>query len=65
MQHDLLPQDAAKVIGVSADTIRWYESRGLLRARRTISGVRLFNREDVERFARERAAKRASSVKYP
>lgn len=60
MHQDLLSQDAAKILKVSADTVRLYESRGLLKARRTVSGVRLFRREDVEKFARERTARKSA-----
>lgn len=47
--------DVARILGVSPSTIRGYERDGLLRAARTASGTRLFDREDVQRFAAERA----------
>ena len=46
--------DAARVVGVSPDAIRLYEKAGKLAAIRTASGVRLFRKRDVERFARMR-----------
>lgn len=49
--------DAAKVAGVAAETIRLWERLGKLPAMRTASGLRLFNRADVEQFARRRAAR--------
>lgn len=53
-------QDAARVIGVSADAVRWYERHGLLAARRTAGGARIFQRKVVEKFARERTARKAA-----
>ena len=49
---------AARIIGVTAETVRQYGRKGLLRTLRTDGGWRLFLREDVERFAAERAARR-------
>jgi excisionase family DNA binding protein len=47
--------EAARLCGVSADTIRRWEAAGRLLARRTGTGVRIFVRADVERLALERA----------
>jgi excisionase family DNA binding protein len=41
---------AAKILDVSEATVRSYERRGKLPALRTSSGVRLFNKSDVEQF---------------
>ena len=49
--------DAARVAGVSVDTIRVWDRNGVLHARRTAGGVRLFEREDVERVVSERQAR--------
>ncbi len=49
--------DAARILGVSADSVRVYERAGRLAATRTAGGVRLFTREDVERLAGERAGR--------
>lgn len=46
-------RQAARALGVSENTIRRWEQRGLLRAVRLPSGVRRFRPEDVE-AARER-----------
>lgn len=46
---------AARVIGVSEATVRLMERRGELPATRTSTGIRLFDRNVVERVARERA----------
>jgi DNA-binding transcriptional MerR regulator len=54
----LLTAEAARLIGVTPTTIRAMEQRGLLVAERTPSGVRLFERDLVERVARERAERR-------
>lgn len=50
----LLIGEAARVVGVSADTLRSWADVGRLPCRR-IGGVRVFNRGDLERVARERA----------
>jgi excisionase family DNA binding protein len=47
--------EAARVLGVSADMVRWLEREGRLPAQRTTNGVRLFRRGDVEKLAAERA----------
>ncbi len=54
MSDYLTVGDAAKIIKVSADSIRLYEKHGKLPAVRTASGIRLFNRHDVEMFAKKR-----------
>lgn len=51
-------QDAAKIIGVSTDTIRWYERTGRLPATRTLGGTRLFSLATVEQFALARSQRR-------
>ena len=59
----ILTTEAAGIIGVAADTIRYWERTGRLRAVKTSGGVRLFARHDVEalRDGRERAALGRSS----
>lgn len=57
--NDLLtPSEAAKLLGVSADTVRLYADAGKLSTLRTQSGRRFFRRVDVERLASDRAKKR-------
>lgn len=53
----LTTSDAARLVGVSKDTIRLWERRGKLPAERTPGGVRLFQRADVEALANQRARK--------
>ena len=57
MQQELLTADVARLAVVTPATVRNWANAGSLPARRTISGVRLFDRRDVERFiaAREKA----------
>lgn len=53
--HDfILTSEAAQILHRSAATVRQWERRGLLRATKTDRGVRLFDRNDVERLAREK-----------
>lgn len=57
-QHpdDLLtPSDAARVLGLSADSVRVLSDNGRLPSMRTVSGRRLFRRSDVDRLAVQRA----------
>lgn len=42
--------DAAAVLGVTTRTLRYYEQRGLVTARRTTSGQREYGEEDVRRL---------------
>jgi excisionase family DNA binding protein len=54
--NDLLtPSDAARVLGLSADSVRVLSDSGRLPSMRTIGGRRLFRRGDVDRLALERA----------
>jgi excisionase family DNA binding protein len=54
--NDLLtPSDAARVLGLSADSVRVLSDNGRLPAMRTVSGRRLFRRGDVDRLALQRA----------
>lgn len=52
----LLTGDVARILEVSPDTVRLWERQGRLPALRTVRGVRLFDRRDVERLATERRA---------
>jgi DNA-binding transcriptional MerR regulator len=55
MDSKLLSGDVAKILGWTPDYVRVLERTGQLHAVKTASGVRLFDRTDIERFARERA----------
>ncbi len=48
---------------LSAEMIRYLERVGKLRAHKTERGFRIFIRTDVEKLARERAARKAGAVK--
>ena len=49
-----LTSQAARAFGVSPETVRLWERRGVLPALKTVGGVRLFDRRDVERLAQQR-----------
>ena len=53
--------EVARLLNVVPNTVRGYESAGLLSADRTATGVRIFRRHDVESFAKRRAEKLAGS----
>ncbi|HZL18347.1 MAG TPA: helix-turn-helix domain-containing protein [Polyangia bacterium] len=54
--NDLLtPSDAARILGLSADSVRVLSDSGRLASMRTIGGRRLFRRVDVDRLALERS----------
>lgn len=48
--------DAGRILNLSVDMVRLLARNGQLAFLRTIRGVRLFRRADVERLAAERAA---------
>ena len=50
----LLTSQVANILGVSSETVRQLENRGQLKALKTAGGVRLFDPEEVQRFARSR-----------
>jgi excisionase family DNA binding protein len=54
----LLTSSAARILNVTPDTVRAWERSGRLPAVKTDRGVRLFDRRDVERLARERETHR-------
>ena len=54
---------AARILDLTSESVRQYERQGKLPAIRTESGMRLFQRADVERFAKARAARRAQATK--
>ncbi len=55
----MLTSDVARTLNVSSDAVRQWARTGRLTATQTLGGTRLFRREDVERFRRERAQKAA------
>jgi excisionase family DNA binding protein len=58
----LTPSDAARVLGLSPDSVRVLSDNGRLPAMRTVSGRRLFRRGDVDRLAAERAQQLATAA---
>ena len=56
----VLTTEAAHILKVSPETIRHWERIGILPAVKTERGVRLFDRRDVERLARERGGPEVS-----
>lgn len=55
--EEILPNEAAKIAGVSRSLIQRLVDSGKLRGRR-VSGMRLIDKRDVERLATERARRR-------
>jgi len=55
----LLTGDVARILDVTPKTVHQLETNGHLTAERTASGVRLFDRADVDRLAKDRAARKA------
>jgi excisionase family DNA binding protein len=53
----LIVSEAAKLLGLTPAHVRRLEREGQLPAQRTPGGVRLFNRDDVERLAAARRAR--------
>jgi len=46
---------AARIVGVQTQTLRYYESLGLVQPARTNGGQRVYSRRDVERVRRMRS----------
>jgi DNA-binding transcriptional MerR regulator len=46
----LLSSEVARIKDVTPATVRQWEQRGLLPAKRTASGTRIFSRSEVEKF---------------
>jgi excisionase family DNA binding protein len=44
----ILSSEAARILGVSAQSVRAWANRGRLRAMKTANGLRVFARADVE-----------------
>lgn len=57
----MTPSEAARVLGLSADSVRALSDGGRLPTLKTVSGRRLFRRGDVENLAAERARIRATA----
>ena len=53
----MIPSDVAKLVGVTPATVRTWANTGRLPVVRTVSGMRLFDRRDVERLASRRREK--------
>jgi len=49
MQNNLTVFEAAKLIGVSPDTIRRWDKKGLIKAKRSENNYRTFNLEEIKR----------------
>lgn len=58
MNSKLLTGDDAQRLGLSPDRVRQLERAGVLLAQRTPTGLRLYDRDVVERLAAERAQRR-------
>lgn len=55
----LIASEAARILGLTPATVRYLENHGKLKALKTASGVRIFDRSQVELLARARAAQKA------
>jgi excisionase family DNA binding protein len=53
----VLTSEAARILEVSPETIRNWERAGILLASKTGSGVRVFDRGDVDALKQQRAAR--------
>ncbi len=54
----LQTKDAAKILDVTSTRVIQLSNAGRLRTERTSAGMRLFDRSDVEKLARERKAEK-------
>lgn len=58
----LLTGDAARLLGISSEMVRFLARAGRLHPIRTESGVRIFDRDEVLRLKAEREAANAHQV---
>ena len=58
----VLASTAARILGCSAARVRQLALQGQLAHERSADGVRLFDRDDVQRLAVERDARKAAAV---
>jgi excisionase family DNA binding protein len=61
----ILTSEAARLLGISAQSVRQWERTGRLRAAKTAGGVRLFSRSDVEQMRRSIDEQQRHAVKPP
>ncbi len=57
--------EVSRSLGISTDRVRQLERCGQLPARRTETGVRLFERTVVEEFRRKRERERGTTYRKP
>jgi predicted transcriptional regulator len=62
MEDLLTPHDVAKLAGVTPAAVRSWADVGRLPVMRTVSGMRLFLRRDVDRYLEERRAECTQSL---
>jgi len=60
----LLTTEAARLLGVSENTVRLWANAGRLGAERTATGVRLFRRSEVEDLSAERSEQPADDAAW-
>ena len=60
MSDYLTTSDTARILNRAGATVLYYERTGRLKAIRTQGGMRLFERSDVERLARQLHSKKIS-----
>jgi excisionase family DNA binding protein len=58
----ILSSEAARILGISAQSVRAWENAGRLRATKTAGGVRLFSRVEVERLRASLDSQRAAAA---
>lgn len=59
MGQYVLSGEAAKMVGLSKDRLLQLANKGQIKSIRTTGGTRLFDRDDVARFAEERRKRNA------
>jgi DNA-binding transcriptional MerR regulator len=62
MTEPITISTAARIIGHPESTVRFWAKRGLLPSLCLPSGLRIFEKADVERFARERQQPEAATA---
>jgi excisionase family DNA binding protein len=60
---EVMVGEAARILGISANHVRYLERTGQLRARR-VGVYRIFNRQEVEQLAQERYRKATGQARW-
>ena len=65
LDDPVFTSEVARMLTIANETVRAWERRGILKARRTTSGVRVFSRAEVEQLRRSLDEQRRTEEPAP